>query len=235
MIVTSGSEPDRPVVAAPVDAREAAEISDTVNTRPRRDRGAQIGPGEDAGGSAWTGLSDEKLLVMVGLGESGAFEALYDRIAGLVLGTVRRVLRDPAQSEEVAQEVLVDVWRTAARFDPQQARATTWVLTMAHRRAVDRVRSAQASTDRDLRSALLDRQRPYDEVSDAVETALEREEVRRALETLTDVQREAIHLAYYDGLTQLQVAAALNVPLGTVKTRMRDGLIRLRDAIGVTA
>jgi RNA polymerase sigma-70 factor, ECF subfamily len=176
----------------------------------------------------------EELLLMVGLGDIDAFETLYDRIAGLVFGTVRRVLRDPAQSEEVAQEVLLEVWRTAARFDPGRARATTWVLTMAHRRAVDRVRSAQAASDRETRSALLDRQTPFDDVSETVQSNLEREEVKRALDELTDVQRQAIQLAYYDGHSQSEVATILDLPLGTVKTRMRDGLIRLRVALGVT-
>lgn len=164
-------------------------------------------------------------------GDQDAFELLYDRIAGSVLGVARRVVRDLAQSEEVAQEVLVEVWRTAARFDPAQGSATTWVLTMAHRRAVDRVRSSQAASDRDARAARLDLSPAYDEVSESVELSLEREQVRKALESLTDLQREAVELAYFGGHTQAEVARILAVPLGTVKTRMRDGLIRLRDTL----
>ncbi len=146
---------------------------------------------------------------------------------------VRRVLRDPAQSEEVAQEVLVEVWRTATRFDADARRATTWIHTMAHRRAVDRVRSAQSAHDREQRVALRDHVPAYDEVAERVETRLEQQQVRRCLEHLTDLQRESVTLAYYGGYTYREVAELLDAPLGTVKTRMRDGLIRLRDCLGV--
>jgi RNA polymerase sigma-70 factor, ECF subfamily len=176
----------------------------------------------------------EQLLVLVARGDQDAFERLYDRIAGSVLGVVRRVLRDPAQSEEVTQEVLTEVWRTAARFDPERGGASTWVLTMAHRRAVDRVRSAQSATNRDAKVALLEHTPAYDEVSEAVEDRLEAEQVRKALESLTELQREAVRLAYYGGYTQREVSELLGVPLGTIKTRLRDGLIRLRDTLGVT-
>lgn len=175
----------------------------------------------------------EELLLQVARGDEAAFERLYDRMAGTVFGVVRRVVRDPAQSEEVAQEVLVEVWRTATRFDPGRGTALTWVLTMAHRRAVDRVRSAQAAADRDERVGELARTPAYDEVAEVVETRLEQEQVRRALGTLTDLQREAVTLAYYGGYTYREVAVLLDVPLGTVKTRLRDGLIRLRDTLGV--
>jgi RNA polymerase sigma-70 factor (ECF subfamily) len=175
----------------------------------------------------------EALLQRVALGEQDAFERVYDLVAGQVLGVVKRVLRDPAQSEEVAQEVLVEVWRLAARFDPERGTAQSWVLTMAHRRAIDRVRSAQASTDREERVAHRDQQRPYDEVSEQVEARLEAEQVRRCLGSLTDLQRESVTLAYYRGCTYREVSDLLAVPLGTVKTRMRDGLIRLRDCLGV--
>ena len=179
------------------------------------------------------GSTTEALLGRVALENEDAFEQLYDRVAGSVLGVVRRILRDPAQSEEVTQEVLVEIWRTAARFDPERGSATTWVLTMAHRRAVDRVRSAQASTDRDTRAAILGHMPAHDEVSEAAEASLEREQVRRALDSLTPLQREAVRLAYYGGYTHRQVAELLGVPLGTVKTRLRDGLIRLRVTMGV--
>jgi RNA polymerase sigma-70 factor (ECF subfamily) len=181
------------------------------------------------------GPGPDELLLEVAKGDQDAFTALYDRIAGPVLGVVRSVLRDPAQSEEVAQEVLVEVWRTAARFRPDRGGALTWVLTIAHRRAVDRVRSAQAAGDRERKAALLERTPAYDEVSEAVDHRLEREHVRRCLRALTQTQRESLVLAYYRGLTYRQVAELLAVPLGTVKARMRDGLIRLRDCLGVTA
>jgi RNA polymerase sigma-70 factor (ECF subfamily) len=171
------------------------------------------------------------LLGRVGRGDERAFEAVYDLTAGQVLGTVRRVLRDPAQSEEVMQEVLLDVWRTAARFDPAIGSAAAWVMTLAHRRAVDRVRSQQKAAERELRAA--SSAIAYDEVTEAVEASLDRERVRRCLAALTELQRESVTLAYYGGYTYREVAELLDVAVGTVKTRMRDGLIRLRDCLGV--
>src|SRR5205823_2676795 len=149
------------------------------------------------------------------------------------LGLVRRVLRDPAQSEEVAQEVLVEVWRGAARYDPAKGSVQAWVLTMAHRRAVDRVRAAQSSSDREARIARQEVDRAYDQVAEQVEIRLEQEQVRRCLASLTELQRESVTLAYYGGYTHREVADLLDLPLGTVKTRLRDGLIRLRDCLGV--
>lgn len=175
----------------------------------------------------------QELIGSVALGDQDAFAALYDAVAGPVLGVVRAVLRDRAQSEEVTQEVLVEVWRTAPRYRPERGTAINWILTLAHRRAVDRVRSAQAAAVRDHRAALLDRMPEYDVVSEQVEARLEREQVRRCLHMLTDIQRQAVELAYYRGLTYREVAEELALPLGTVKTRLRDGLIRLRDCLGV--
>ncbi|MFJ6214856.1 sigma-70 family RNA polymerase sigma factor [Streptomyces sp. NPDC092296] len=177
----------------------------------------------------------EELLGKVSRGDQQAYERLYDAVAGSVLGLVRRVLRDPAQSEEVAQEVMVEVWRCAARYDSGRGSVMAWVMTLAHRRAVDRVRSAQASADRDRRAASIGVGPAFDEVAEQVETRLEREQVRRCLRTLTQLQRESVNLAYYRGCTYREVAELLGVPLGTVKTRLRDGLIRLRDCLGVTA
>jgi RNA polymerase sigma-70 factor, ECF subfamily len=180
-------------------------------------------------------LDDDGLLAAVARGDQTAFAELYDRFIGHVYGVVRRVVRDPAQSEEVAQEILVEVWRTATRFDPSRGSARTWILTIAHRRAIDRVRSEQAARDRLQKVAQRDHQRDFDEVSERVEVRLEQEQVRAALGTLTDLQREAVELAYYQGYTYREVSELLDTPLGTIKTRMRDGLIRLRDALGVGA
>jgi RNA polymerase sigma-70 factor, ECF subfamily len=175
----------------------------------------------------------DDLLEQVALGDGPAFELLYDEVANSVYGVVRRVLRDPAQSEEVAQEVLIEVWRHATRFDRTRGSAGTWIHTMAHRRAIDRVRSSQASQDRDQRVAARDHTPAYDQVAEQVETRLEQEQVRRCLDQLTELQRESVTLAYYGGYTYREVAELLDVPLGTVKTRLRDGLIRLRDCLGV--
>ncbi len=174
----------------------------------------------------------ESLLNRVARGDEEAFSKLYDRIAAAVFGMARRVVRDPARAEEVAQEVFLQVWQGANRFDAERGSAKTWILTLAHRRAVDAVRRDQASTDREQRfdwSGGPD----YDSVQEEVGTRLEHEQVRRCLQNLTDLQREAITLAYFGGYTYVEVSSLLEANTATVKTRMRDGLIRLRDCLGV--
>ena len=187
----------------------------------------------EAPGSAERAEEDlDTLLKLVARGDQGAFEALYERLARPAYGLVRKVLRDPAQSEEVVQEVLLEVWRTAARFDPARGGAATWVLTIAHRRAVDRVRSETAAAERERRA-----QRDaatLDAVTDSFEASLDAVALRRCLEGLSDVQRQSITLAYYGGYTYPEVAKLLEVALGTIKTRIRDGLNRLRDCLGVS-
>lgn len=173
------------------------------------------------------------LLPRVATGDRAAFADLYDATAPRVLGLVRRILIDPAQSEEVAQEVFLEIWQSAGRFDPNRGSATTWMLTMAHRRAIDRIRSSQAGRDRDLRVGVRDYSPDVDDVSEQAEIRLENERVRRAMARLTALQRQAITLAYYEGLTHTEIAEYLSIPLGTVKTRLRDGMIRLRDEMGV--
>jgi RNA polymerase sigma-70 factor (ECF subfamily) len=175
------------------------------------------------------------LLVQVAQGDQAAFARMYDLLAPRVFGLILRVLVDRAQSEEVLQEVFLEVWQSAGRFAPNRGQGRSWILTIAHRRAVDRVRSAQASTDRDARIGTRDLDVAYDGVAEQVELKIEGERVATALSSLPEAQREALTLAYYGGYSQSEIAALVGAPLGTVKTRMRDGLSRLRLEMGVTA
>ena len=181
-----------------------------------------------------SGPTTEELLTRVGTGDRDAFGELYDQTAARVFGLVRRLVVDPAQAEEVTQDVYLEIWQTAPRFDPARGSALAWMFTLAHRRAVDRIRAAQAARDRDLRIGARDLDVPVDTVAEAVEVRVEHERVHEALADLSQLQRECVALAYYDGLTQREIAERLEVPLGTVKTRLRDGMIRLRSALGVT-
>ncbi|MER7674301.1 ECF RNA polymerase sigma factor SigK [Kitasatospora sp. NPDC096128] len=176
------------------------------------------------------------LVAAVARGDERAFEELYAATAGTVLGLVLRVLRDRAQAEEVVQEVFWQVWREAPRYRPERGEVLPWMVTVAHHRAVDRVRSAQAAADRERAAALRGYAPAFDQVADQVEGELERESerelVRHALSALTELQRECLLLVYYGGRTHTQAAAALGAPLGTVKTRIRDALGRLRTELG---
>jgi RNA polymerase sigma-70 factor, ECF subfamily len=174
------------------------------------------------------------LLRRAGRGDHAAFEELYDTLSPLVHGVVLKVVRDPAQSEEVTQEVFVELWRLAARFDETRGSVRSWAATVAHRRAIDRVRSEQSARDR-VAGQVSNIVRDHDDVSEEVESRFDRVRVRRALERLTGVQREAVELAYFGGHTYREVATLLDVAEGTVKTRIRDGMIRLRDELGGVA
>jgi RNA polymerase sigma-70 factor, ECF subfamily len=175
------------------------------------------------------------LLLRVADGDQVAFAALYDMLSPRAFGLILRVLVDRSQSEEVLQEVFLEIWQSAARFAPNRGQGRSWVLTIAHRRAVDRVRSAQASTDRDVKAGFRDIGVAHDGVAEEVELRIEGQRVSQALATLPDAQREAITLAYFGGYSQSEIAALVGAPLGTVKTRMRDGLSRLRVEMGVTS
>lgn len=166
-------------------------------------------------------------------GDQAAFAAVYDLTSAKVYGLVLRVLRDPAQSEEVVQECFLEIWRNAGRYDPARGSASAWIMTIAHRRAVDRVRASEADTRRDRDYGAATQPIHHDETAETAEARLEARRVRAALDTLTPMQREAIELAYLGGYTHSEVAAMLDLPLGTAKTRIRDGLIRLRDTMGV--
>jgi RNA polymerase sigma-70 factor (ECF subfamily) len=176
----------------------------------------------------------EQLLRRAATGDETPFAELYDAVSPRLFGLVRRVVRDPAQSEEVTQEVFLEIWRHSARFDPSKGAAMSWMLTIAHRKAVDRVRSAEAARNRDEGYGASNQDVTHDSTAEAVVERLDAERVHRALETLTPVQRQALELAYLSGYTHTEVATMLDLPLGTAKTRIRDGLIRLRDTLGVT-
>jgi len=170
----------------------------------------------------------------VALGDREAFRCVCGELAGPVYGVIRQVLRDPAQSERVAQEALLEVWRTASRFDPARGSASAWVLTLAHRRAVDRIRARNPAPRRERRTAPHAETGPEGAMAEVVEVTLDRVRVFRCLDALTELQRESIKLAYYRGYSGPQVAALLGVTPGLVQTRIRDGLIRMRDSLEVT-
>ena len=175
------------------------------------------------------------LLRKAARGDESAFAELYDATSRRLHGLVLRVVRDPAQAEEVTQEVYVEVWRQSARFDARSGSALAWMMTIAHRRAVDRVRSAEASSRRDTAYERRSVEVEHDQTAEAATANIEARRVRSALAALTEAQRGALELAYFGGYTHTEVASMLGLPLGTAKTRIRDGLIRLRDTLGVEA
>jgi RNA polymerase sigma-70 factor (ECF subfamily) len=188
-------------------------------------------PPSEGGGSASARLAE--LLNRAGKGDESAFAEWYDATSARAYGLAVRVLRDRAQAEEVTQESYLDCWRHAARFDTEKGSAIAWLLTIVHRKAVDRVRSAEAAGRRDRAYGTREQTVPHDETAEAATASLEATRVRAALADLTTKQREAVELAFLGGYTHTEVASMLDLPIGTAKTRIRDGLIRLRDALGV--
>ncbi len=176
-----------------------------------------------------------ELLRAAGRGDQHAFAQLYDATCSRVVGLAVRVVRDPAQAEEVAQEAFLEVWRTASRYDPDRGSPLSWLLTITHRKAVDRVRSVEAATARDETWNRETAPTEHDQTAEEAHASLDAARVRSAVATLTDVQRRAVELTYFGGYTHTEVATLLDVPLGTAKTRIRDGLIRLRDLMGVAS
>lgn len=173
------------------------------------------------------------LLKACSLGDEDAFAKLYDATAARLFGLVLRTVRDRAQAEEVTQDAYLDIWRNSARFDPGRGSAMSWLMTIGHRKAVDRVRSAEAARRRDTAYEAGEQAAPFDQTVEEAHRNLDGQRVHRALDTLTETQRSALELAYFGGYTHREVAAMLGLPLGTAKTRIRDGLIRLRDTLGL--
>ncbi|QIM19604.1 sigma-70 family RNA polymerase sigma factor [Leucobacter coleopterorum] len=166
-------------------------------------------------------------------GDRTAFAALYDMMSGRVFGLILRVLVDRSQSEEVLQEVFLEVWQSAASFDQDRGHARSWILTIAHRRAVDRVRSATSRARREEQVGLQNLHSPVASVEDHVQLLIDGSRATRALDTLPEAQRQTIVLAYFGGYSQREISALVGAPLGTIKTRMRDGLSRLRTEMEV--
>jgi RNA polymerase sigma-70 factor (ECF subfamily) len=173
------------------------------------------------------------LLLRVGQADQDAFAELYDAVSARVYGMVLKVLRDPGYSEEATQETFLQIWRTAAGYDPDRGSPLSWMMTLAHRRAVDRVRSAQAGANREAHYGSSTHTPAYDQVLETVTQRLEAEAVVHCLDTLTDNQQQAVRMAYYGGLTYREVAERLDVAVPTIKSRMRDGLTRLKKCLGV--
>ena len=188
-------------------------------------------PPSEEGGSVGAHLAE--LLKRSSRGDESAFAEWYDATAARAFGLAVRVLRDRAQAEEVTQESYLDCWRHASRFDASRGSAISWLLTIVHRKAVDRVRSAEASGRREAAYGRREQGVPHDETAESATASLEATRVRAALADLTSKQREAVELAFLGGYTHTEVATMLDLPIGTAKTRIRDGLIRLRDALGV--
>ena len=191
---------------------------------------------------AWTAmrqrhahLSDEALVALVARGDEDALAELYDRVSRIAYGLALRILRDERHAEDAVQEAFLQVWRSAGTFRPERAKASTWVLTLVHRRAVDLVRREerrQADPLTDDAGAAVEAAEQTDE---AAWLRFERERVQTALKQLPDLQREALELAYYGGFSQSELAQRLGVPLGTIKSRMFSGLARLRELLDESA
>ncbi|MGY4540196.1 RNA polymerase sigma-70 factor (ECF subfamily) [Arthrobacter sp. UYNi723] len=174
------------------------------------------------------------LLARIAGGDQAAFAEFYQLTSRRVFGMARRVLIDPELSEDTTQEVFLQVWQNAAKFNPEAGSPLSWLMTISHRRAVDKVRSSQSATDREAKYGASSQDVDHDSVSAEVDSRLEAEAVVRCLETLTDTQQESVRLAYYGGLTYREVAEKLNAAVPTIKSRIRDGLIRLKTCLGVS-
>lgn len=200
---------------------------DTPNA-PNPEAAAPAGTSADINGRLGS------LLELIAQGDQAAFAEFYSLTSRRVFGMARRVLIDTELSEDTTQEVFLQVWQNAAKFNPAAGSPLAWLMTISHRRAVDKVRSSQSATDREAKYGASSQEIDHDSVSDEVGSRLETEAVVRCLETLTDTQQESVRLAYYGGLTYREVAERLNAAVPTIKSRIRDGLIRLKTCLGVS-
>jgi RNA polymerase sigma-70 factor (ECF subfamily) len=192
------------------------------------------GLADDAAAGTAGGPTLTDLLLRIAGQDQEAFAAFYAQTSRRVYGLARRVLIDPELSEDATQEVYLQVWNSAGRFDPAAGSPMAWLMTLAHRRAVDKVRSEQSSTDREARYGAATQTIDHDDVVDTVTQRLEAETVVKCLDTLTATQQESVRLAYYGGLTYREVAEKLGVAVPTIKSRIRDGLLRLKACLGVS-
>lgn len=213
--------------------RICLEVMDTPQVGRRTSDGYQTTERPAAG------VSDERsqlveLLARVGRGDQEAFAQLYRLTSRRVFGMAKRVLVDSELSEDATQEVYLQVWKAAGKYDPSSGTPLAWLMTIAHRRAVDKVRSEQSTSDREARYGAASHVVDHDEVVEAVTGQIEAEAVVDCLQTLTDTQQESVKLAYYGGLTYREVAEKLHVAVPTIKSRIRDGLLRLKTCLGVS-
>lgn len=229
----SHSERTGKAIGSPPSAWEPAHMD---STDPERD--------EPAGSCALPGSRGPdpnasrlvELLVAIGDRDRAAFAQFYDATCARVFGLATRVIRNPAMAEEVMQEVYLQVWTSAAdKYDPALSSPIGWLMTLTHRRSVDRVRAEQSASERHHVYGSTTLGRPHDTVTEQVTQRLDEQQVVSCLETLTATQREVIGLAYYGGRTYREVADHLDVPLPTIKSRIRDGLIRLKNCLGVSS
>ena len=219
---------------------DVVALGSTTHREPEEGRAADDKPdgaglqGEESGPTAAD--RDRALMARVADGDLDAYAALYDRWATDVYRLAARLLGSTAHAEDITQEVLLLAWRQADRYEPSRGSVRTWLLMLTHRRCVDRIRRERSTRERELTDARKGRAgHGVDVVAEEVERDLERQRVALALQRLTGLQREALHLAYYSGHTAREVAELLGAPLGTVKTRLRDGLLRLRRELGGAA
>ena len=179
-------------------------------------------------------LSDEALLALVARGDERALGELYDRVGRVAYGLAYRIVRDDRLAEDAVQEGFLAVWRTAASYSAERAKASTWILTLVHRRAVDVVRREERRRAEPLEDSDRDAAGSTGSAEEAAWLRFERDRVQAALKRLPDAQREALELAYYGGYSQAELAERLGLPLGTIKSRMFAGLARLRELLDDT-